>query len=94
MALTLNELAQHVGGRLHGLPQCAIRGVATLLNAEVGDITFLANPRYRRYLRLTRASAVILAPRDAENYTGNAVVVDNPYAAYARVATLLLSLSL
>ena len=41
----------------------AVTGVATLDEAGPGEITFLANPRYRRRLAATRAGAVILGPR-------------------------------
>lgn len=89
MALTLGELAEHIGGKVAGDPDCIITGVATLQNARPGDITFLANRRYRRYLTTTAASATILAPCDGKLYRGNAVFVDEPYVGYARAAAIL-----
>lgn len=88
MNITLEELARHTGARLHGDGQCLINGVATLADATPGRLSFLANSRYRKYLVHTRASAVILHETDLEGYTGNALIADNPYLAYARATTL------
>lgn len=87
--IALGEIARHVGGTLHGDAGRVITGVATLQNAGPADITFLANPRYRKYLASTRAGAVILAGKDQDECVVAAVVVANPYAAYARAAALL-----
>ena len=89
MALTLGELAEKIGGKVAGDAGCVITGVATLQNARPGDITFLANPRYRRYLARTAASATILTPADQELCPGNVVLMDEPYVGYARAAAIL-----
>src|SRR5204863_6142015 len=51
-------------------------------------ISFLSNARYRGHLATTRASAVILGPRDAHATPLPKLVTDNPYAAYAHVASV------
>jgi len=90
MALTLEELAGELGGQLrNGDPACLINSVATLQHARAGDISFLANKGYRKYLPDTRASAVILAPADADACPTAAIVMENPYAGYAHAAALL-----
>lgn len=89
MTLTLAELAQATAGQVHGDGRCSIRRVAALEHAQDGDIAFLANVRYRRFLSTTRASAVILAPDDVAECPVHALVVRDPYVAYARVAALL-----
>ncbi len=86
---TLGELAEHLGAELHGDADCRIERVATLATAGSGDISFLANTRYRKYLKDTAASAVILATDELSHCPVNALVSDNPYLAYAKVATLL-----
>lgn len=87
-ALTLQEIARRLGGEVAGDPTIAVRGVATLDEAGPGEITFLANPRYRPRLASTRASAVILGPRDREATAIARIVADNPYAYYARTVSL------
>ncbi len=89
MTWTLAELADHVGGHVHGDDKCVIHSVATLLNAEQGQISFLANPQYRSILSHTSASAVILHEADLDSCKTNAIVVANPHAAYAKVAQLI-----
>ena len=89
MTLTLAELAQATAGQVHGDDKCPIRRVAALEQAQAGDIAFLANARYRRFLPTTRASAVILGADDVTECPVHALVVRDPYVAYARIAALL-----
>ncbi len=72
-----------------GDPETRVARVATLENATGDCISFLANPRYRRWLAGTRAAAVILGPEDAGDCPTTALIADNPYSVYARVATEL-----
>jgi UDP-3-O-[3-hydroxymyristoyl] glucosamine N-acyltransferase len=85
---TLEQIAQHIGGKLTGDPSCAINAIAALDKAKPGEISFLNNPQYRAFLATTQASAVIVSPKDAEACTGNYIVVDNPYLGYAKAAGL------
>ena len=90
MSLTLGELAGQIRGELQkGDPDCRISAVATLQHAGAGDISFLANPGYKKYLQDTRASAVILGREDAADCPAAAIVSSNPYASYARAAALI-----
>jgi UDP-3-O-[3-hydroxymyristoyl] glucosamine N-acyltransferase len=89
MNLALGELADRLGGELCGDPDCMIRSVATLQRAGRGDISFLANRAYRKYLRATQASAVILESAFSGECPTATITVENPYAAYARAAALL-----
>lgn len=86
---TLRELAKHIGAELKGDPECVIRGVASLADATSGEISFLANRKYRNLLTATGASAVIVTPQDAAAVAGNALLIANPHVAFARVAALL-----
>ncbi|HID45173.1 MAG TPA: UDP-3-O-(3-hydroxymyristoyl)glucosamine N-acyltransferase [Chromatiaceae bacterium] len=84
-SFTLAELAECCGAELQGDASCRIHGVETLNNASSGQISFFSNPRYRRYLENTGASAVILRPSDAKDCPVSALLTDNPYLAWARV---------
>jgi UDP-3-O-[3-hydroxymyristoyl] glucosamine N-acyltransferase len=85
----LAELAVRFGCELRGDPDLAVDHVATLKDAGPGAIAFLANPRYRRHLTQTRATAVILQPAHAADCPVPALLHRNPYATYARIAQLL-----
>jgi UDP-3-O-[3-hydroxymyristoyl] glucosamine N-acyltransferase len=63
--------------------------LGTLEDAGAGSIAFLANPKYHRQLATTRAAAVIVAPDVAAGTTLPKLVSSNPYATYAKVATIL-----
>ena len=87
--LTLADIAARLGGDVLGDAQTRILQVATLAAAGAGQIAFLANRKYRSQLETTQASAVILAPDAADGFAGPRIVTANPYAYFARVATLL-----
>lgn len=86
---TLAELAQHCAGEFRGDGAVRVHRVATLQNACQGDIAFLANPHYRRYLATTGASVVIVSAQDADACPVPVLIAQNPYLAYARIAGLL-----
>ena len=88
IALTLGEIVERLGGEAVGEAATPLTGVATLDSAGPGEITFLANPKYRGKLAGTRAGAVILGPGDRGAATIPCIVSDNPYAYYARTVTL------
>ncbi len=89
LTLTLAEIAARLGGDVLGDPETRVTRVATLASAGEGDIAFLANRKYRSQLQTTQATAVILGPDAADAFGGPRIVTANPYAYYARVATLL-----
>ena len=79
---TLKELAALVGGELIGNPRLEISGVSEIQNGKPGTITFLANPRYKKYLNDTKAAAVFTNDRNLlKERVG--IVVDNPQMALA-----------
>ena len=89
MEMKLGALADALSAQLRGDAQIRVHSVATLAGASAGDISFLANRRYRRYLDETAASAVILSAEFAQDCPVAALITDNPYLGYARVAALL-----
>jgi len=85
---TLKELAELVGGTVVGDADLDVRGVAAIAEAQAGDITFIANPKYLPMLQQTRASAVIVAP-GVESSHLSLLVCPNPYLAFAKILTRL-----
>jgi len=86
--VTLQELADQFGLELRGKPDHLIDGVGTLMRATPSQISFLANPAYTRELEKTRAGAVLVEAKKAERCPVNALVTDDPYLTYARIAKL------
>lgn len=89
MSITLGELAVRFGCSLKGSPDVRISRVATIEHADAESITFLANPRYKRHLANTKAAAVVLEPKYADESPVAALLSPNPYATYARIASVL-----
>ncbi len=88
MTVKLREINEMLGGELVGDGEVEISGVSGIKEANPGDITFLANPRYRSELSRTRASAVIVG-RDVRNCYGKPFIrVDNPFYGFAKVLEL------
>jgi UDP-3-O-[3-hydroxymyristoyl] glucosamine N-acyltransferase len=87
--ISLGELASRVGATVEGDGKVIVRRVGTLENAGPDAIAFLSNARYRSQLAATRAAAVIVAPADADATPLPKLIHANPYATYARVASIL-----
>ena len=85
---TLAQLAEQLGATLRGAADKSISGLAALQDANANQLSFLANPQYRKHLADSQAGAVLLTAADAEGYAGDALLVDNPYLAYARLSHL------
>lgn len=89
MSTSLGELAVKFGIELVGDPAAKVSRVATLANADSQSLSFFANKAYREQLRQTSAAAVLVHPDDAKDCPVNALLADDPYLAYARIADLL-----
>ncbi|SEO90101.1 MULTISPECIES: UDP-3-O-(3-hydroxymyristoyl)glucosamine N-acyltransferase [unclassified Pseudomonas] len=86
--IKLGQLAEFLGATLRGDPEKVITGLATLQEAGPAQLSFLANPQYRKYLAESRAAALLLKPADADGFAGDALIVPDPYLAYARISHL------
>ena len=88
-SMTLGELAKMSDSSLQGDPQCQIHKVAAIDDASVGDISFVREKKYQTYLKTSKASAVILPQYMSESFSGNKLINDDPYLAYAKVVEAL-----
>lgn len=89
IVLSLSDIAARLGGDVLGDGETQIRQVATLASAGEGEIGFLANLKYKSQLLTTKAAAVIVSPEFADAVALPRIVSRNPYAYYARLASLL-----
>lgn len=88
-SIRLDALAQQLDAQLHGDGDIVITAVVSMHSAQAGQITFLSDSRYREQLNSTQASAVVLTEADLPFCDTAALVVKNPYLAYARMAQLM-----
>lgn len=84
----MREIAEIVGGEVVGDKNIVITGVSGIEEAEAGEITFIANPRYSPLLNKTRASAVI-ASRDITAAPCALIRAENPSLAFAKIVSLI-----
>jgi UDP-3-O-[3-hydroxymyristoyl] glucosamine N-acyltransferase len=89
VALSLADIAARLGGDVLGDAQTLISQVGTLASAGTGEIGFLTNLKYKGQLQTTKAAAVIVSPDFADAVALPRIVTSNPYAYYARLASLL-----
>lgn len=88
-AYRLDEITEHLGGRVLGNAGVKVNQVATLESAQADNIAFLSNSKYRAQLDTTSAGAVIVSEADAEATTLPRIVCDNPYSYFAKLSALM-----
>jgi UDP-3-O-[3-hydroxymyristoyl] glucosamine N-acyltransferase len=88
--LKLREIAERLACRLEGDGDIEIVRIASLQQAQPGDLSFVANTRYLSQLAATKASAVILGTvaRGAPSTPCAVLRSDDPYSAFARAVSL------
>ncbi len=73
------------GGELVGDPNQVIKGAASLIEADEGDISFLCRSALPSLLRKTRASAVFLPADFSESISQAQIRVANPAKAFEQL---------
>jgi UDP-3-O-[3-hydroxymyristoyl] glucosamine N-acyltransferase len=84
----LADLAERFGGEVVGRGDTVVRRVASLRNAEPGDLSFFSHGKYRDELAATRASAVIVGAPERDATVLPRIVCSDPYLVFAKVARL------
>lgn len=85
---TLGELAEYVGGEVCGDSSVKISYGSTLGRAEKGDITFLANEKYTKKLKTTKASAIVVG-KEFSDIGVPLLISKDPYYAFMQIMVLL-----
>ncbi len=89
MPISLGALVTQFGCELIGDPDTSVSGVAPLSSATPDSLSFLSNPALKAQLSTTKAAAVIVRAADAAESPVAAIIHENPYACYARMAAVL-----
>ncbi|QKX18725.1 UDP-3-O-(3-hydroxymyristoyl)glucosamine N-acyltransferase [Microbulbifer sp. YPW1] len=89
---TLALLAEKLGAELRlaagASADLVPTGLNTLQDANASQVSFLASANYRRFLAGTRACAVLVTEEQAESCPVSALIVPNPYHAFARATAI------
>ena len=87
MKKTLNEIAAFLNGSVSGDGGVVIERIRGIDEAGEGDLTFVANPKYRKKMETTGASAILVVPGTA--CAGkNLLIVGDPYVALGQLLAL------
>ncbi len=89
MSISLQAVAELVGGTLVGDPEHKVSALASLDKALPHQITFLNSPKYRPALAECQAGVVMIREKDQAYAKGNVILVPDPYVAFALVAQRL-----
>jgi len=92
-AITLEELAKALDAELVGDAAYSVDGIASLDSATPSALSFVSQDSYLKFLSSTEAGVVILKPEWSEEYSGNKLLVPDPYLAYAKASAFFESLS-
>ena len=60
MQFTAQQIGQLLNGTIEGDPHVAVSKLAKIEEAQAGDLSFLANPKYEPYLYSSNASIIIV----------------------------------
>lgn len=88
MKKTLREIAALVDGEVVGDDSTVVTGICGIKEAQEGDLTFVANPRYLPLMNHTRASAIITS-KDVKSAPKPIIRTENPSIAFAKMVSLM-----
>src|SRR5205814_1679973 len=88
MKRTAQEIAEYVGGELHGNPLAELESVASLKNAGPADLSY-AEEKFQDEVAVSHAGCVIVRAGSWASKT--IILTPNPKLAFARAAALLLA---
>lgn len=81
--MKLKHFAEIVGGDIQGDPEIEITGVAGIIDAHDGDITFVSSAKYLSQSRESKASCIIVKELISDIMTSQ-LCTPNPYFAFAK----------
>ncbi|MFN3493355.1 MAG: UDP-3-O-(3-hydroxymyristoyl)glucosamine N-acyltransferase [Hydrogenophaga sp.] len=87
MPTSLGAIVEALGGVLSGSTETQVTRLASLSNAQKGDLSFIAQARYAAQLSTTHASALVVPPslQELAAARGACIVTDDPYLYFARL---------
>ena len=85
---TLAEIAKHTDSIVVGDSMAIVNNLSTIEFASSDSLSFLANPKYSKFISASKAQAIIVHEsfeiKDDRNY----IMSPDPYLAYAKASSL------
>jgi len=85
MKFTAKQIAEILNGTIEGNPDVTVNNLSKIEEGKEGTLSFLANPKYSRFLYKTKASIVIVNSDfiPEKEITSTLIKVENAYSAFA-----------
>ena len=90
MEFTARQIAAFLNGEIEGNPETRVSGISKIEEGRTGSLSFLANPKYEKYIYET-ASSIVLVNRSfkpEKNINATLIRVENAYEAFASLLDL------
>lgn len=88
MSVSLNEIVNLVQGQVQSSQDVLLHGLAPLDQATSKQLSFLSDKKYLSQLGTTQAGVVLVKAEYADQCPSVAVIVDDPYLAFAKISHL------
>lgn len=85
---TLGDAAEALGLAFRGDPSLTLDRLAPISQAGVGDLSFIAQKKFAKFLLASEAAAVICPEAWVGEFSGAVLFSDDPYADFARATRL------
>lgn len=86
---SLNDIVSALGGHIVGDGNVLINRVSSIANAKAGSISFFNDSKYQKALVASEASAFIMRDAHVNLSAQPKIIVDNPYAYFAKLSAFL-----
>jgi UDP-3-O-[3-hydroxymyristoyl] glucosamine N-acyltransferase len=85
MQFSATQIAALINGKIEGNANASVNSFGKIEEAQVGQLAFLANPKYEEYLYSTKASVIIInnALELKQEVTATLIRVPDAYTAFA-----------
>src|ERR1043165_3669954 len=89
MTFTAAQIAQIINGKIEGDASISVSSFGKIEEAQTGQLSFLANPKYEEHLYTTQASIIIINSGFELKQTvkGTLIRVADAYSAFATLLT-------
>ncbi len=93
-SFSLEKLAKLTNSEIVGDSNYIITNVNNLEEAQPHDISFFSNPKYKPQLKITKAGAILISPKDydASMDSTNYLINENPSSAFNQLIEIFLSI--
>lgn len=90
MEFTAKQIAAFLKGEIEGDPEARVSSVSKIEEGRPGSLSFLANPKYEKYIYETASSIVLVNKtfQPERNISATLIRVENAYEAFASLLDL------